>query len=128
MSGLQFGLLSFVFVAIALVLWFRWMNEVTLAGRRSLLFALCGVGAGLGGVALVHEPGWVGGALAIGGMTAGILWIGLGLLGKQSKQLPNLTIGQTFPAIAAPDHTGALFEVASLRGQPVLIKLFRGHW
>ena len=128
MIRLPFGLLSFLFVAIALVLWFRWMNEVTLAGRRSLLFALCGVGAGLGGVALVHEPGWVGGTLALVGMTGGLLWIVLGLLGGQSTQLPNLALGQSLPAIAAPDHTGALFEIESLRGQPVLIKLFRGHW
>ena len=61
-------------------------------------------------------------------MVGGVLWIGLGLLAGQSKQRSNLALDQPLPAIVARDHTGATFEIESLRGHPVLIKLFRGHW
>ncbi len=128
MSGFSFGLISFGLVAAAIGLWFRFMNGVVLEGRRSILFAMCAVGVVAGGFALVREPGWIGGALAIVGTAGGLLWIGLGLLAGQSEQRPNLAVGQPLPAITAPDHTGAPFEVESLRGHPVLIKLFRGHW
>jgi len=46
----------------------------------------------------------------------------------QSKQIPNVIVGAPLPAFAAPDHEGERFEIESLRGHPVLIKLFRGHW
>ncbi len=128
MSGFSFALLSVGLVAAAIALWFRFMNDVVLEGRRSVLFAMCIAGTVAGGAALVREPGWIGGFLAIAGMLGGLVWIGLGLLAGQSRQRPNLALGQPLPAITAPDHTGAPFEVESLRGQPVLIKLFRGHW
>lgn len=128
MSGFGFALLSLALVATAIGLWFRFMNDVVLEGRRSALFTICLAGVVAGAAALVREPGWIGGVLAIAGMLIGLFWIGLGLLAGQSKQRPNLAVGQPLPAIVAPDHTGTPFAVESLRGHPVLIKLFRGHW
>jgi len=122
MSGLSLGLLSLGLVATAIGAWFRFMSDVAIEGRRSVLFSMCAV------VALAREPGWIGGLLAVGGVAGGIAWIALGLLARQSKQRPNLMIGEALPAIVAPDHTGSPFAVESLRGHPVLIKLFRGHW
>jgi hypothetical protein len=128
MSGLSLGLLSLGLVATAIGAWFRFMNDVAIEGRRSVLLSLCAVGVVIGGVALAREPGWIGGLLAVSGIVGGLAWIALGLLAAQSKQRPNLMIGEVLPSISAPDHTGSPFAVESLRGHPVLIKLFRGHW
>jgi hypothetical protein len=128
MSGIQLAVLASSLVSVALLLWFRFMNDVALAGRRAILFATIALGIGLGAVALAREPGWIGGTLAILCIALGLLWLLLGALGRQSRQVPHLAVGQLLPAISAPDHSGAIFDLESLRGHPILIKLFRGHW
>lgn len=128
MTGFGFGLLSLALDAAALLLWIRRMNAVGLEGRRALPYALFGAGIASGAFSLAREPGWIGGALAVLGIVLGLVWIGLGLLRNQSRQAPNLALGEPIPAIVAPDHSGTPFAVESLRGHPVLIKLFRGHW
>jgi peroxiredoxin len=39
-----------------------------------------------------------------------------------------VAVGQEAPDFAASDSGGATFRLASLRGAPVLLKFFRGHW
>lgn len=128
MSGGILGAIAFSLAAGALALWIQRMQRVALANGRALPFALCAAAVALGAVALGREPGWLGGALAIAGLAIGLVWIGLGLLARQSRQIPNVAVGRALPAIVALDEHGDLFDVASLRGHPVLIKLFRGHW
>jgi hypothetical protein len=128
MSGFSLGILSFGLFATAVALWVRLMNDVALEGRRRFLFALCVAGIGIGVVALMSDPGWVAGAMASIAVAGGGVWVGLGLLAGQSKQTPNLVLGEPLPAFSAPDHEEQLFEIESLRGHPVLIKVFRGHW
>jgi hypothetical protein len=126
--GPGLGLLSFACLAVALGLWVGRMNRVALEGHRALPFALCAAAAATGIAAFVVGPGWLGGLLAALGLAGGLAWIGLGLLAGQSRQTPRVVVGEPLPAIVAPDPTGASFDVARLRGHPVLIKLFRGHW
>ena len=126
--GVVLGLLSLAIVAISIGVWLRRSNAVALEGRRAGPFASCGLGVALGMIALFGEPGWIGGIPAVLGIALGSTWIGLGVLASQSRQNPNLALGEPLPAIVAPDHSGTPFDVDSLRGHPVLIKLFRGHW
>jgi len=128
MNGLILGVLSLCLLAVTIVLWIRLINGVALEGRRGFLYALCIAGIASGAVAFTRDPGWVGGAMAAVAITGGLIWIMLGLLAGQSKGTPNLIIGEPLPTFSAPDHENALFEIESLRGHPVLIKLFRGHW
>jgi hypothetical protein len=120
--------MSLSLFAVAVLLWIRLMTNVALEGRRAFLFALCVAGIGLGAVALARDPGWVGGTMASIAIIGGIIWVTLGLLAGQSKQKPNLVLGEPLPVFSAPDHDNQSFEIESLRGHPVLIKLFRGHW
>ncbi|MBL4687772.1 MAG: hypothetical protein JKY37_24490 [Nannocystaceae bacterium] len=39
-----------------------------------------------------------------------------------------IKLGDTLPAFATPDSEGHVFETATLAGQRVLIKFFRGRW
>lgn len=128
MGGLILGLLSLALVATAIVLWMRRLNEVALEGRRGFLFSMCMLGVGVGVAALVREPGWIGGAMALVGIVAGAVWLVLGVFAGQSKQIPNVIVGAPLPTFSAPDHEAKRFEIEGLRGHPVLIKLFRGHW
>ena len=128
MNGFILGVLSLCLLAVAIVLWIRLINGVALEGRRGFLYAICVVGIGLGAAALTRNPGWIGGAMATIAIAGGLVWITLGLLAGQSKGEPNLILGEPLPAFSALDHENTLFEIESLRGHPVLIKLFRGHW
>lgn len=128
MIGPILGPLAALLAGAALALWFRRMNQVSLEGRRSLPFALCAAAVVVAIFAFLRSPGWIGGSLAAIGFVIGAAWIALGLLARQSRQTPAVVVGEPLPEIVAPDETGAPFDVASLRGHPVLIKLFRGHW
>jgi len=128
LSGISLGILSLSLFAVAIVFWVRFMTNVALEGRRAFLYVLCVAGIGVGAGAFTREPGWVGGTMATLAIVGGIIWVTLGLLAGQSKQKPNLVLGEPLPAFSAPDHENQLFEIESLRGHPVLIKLFRGHW
>ena len=128
MSGISLGILSLSLFAVAIVLWVRFMTTVALEGRRAFLYVLCVAGIGVGAAAFMREPGWVGGTMAAIAIAGGIVWVILGLLAGQSKQKPNLVLGEPLPIFSAPDHENQRFEIESLRGHPVLIKIFRGHW
>ena len=128
MNGLILGVLSLCLLAVAIVLWIRLINGVALEGRRGFLYVLCIAGIASGAAAFTSDPGWVGGTMATIAITGGLAWITLGLLAGQSKGESNLVLGAPIPAFNAPDPENARFEIESLRGHPVLIKLFRGHW
>jgi hypothetical protein len=128
MTGALLGTFAALLAGTALVLWFQRMHQVALAGRRTLPFALCAAAIVVAVLAFLRAPGWIGGLLAAIGLAIGAAWIALGLLARQSGQRPAVAVGMPLPELVAPDETGASFDIASLRGHPVLIKLFRGHW
>ena len=128
MSGISLGILSLSLFAVAIVLWVRFMTTVALEGRRAFLYVLYVAGIAVGTATLMRDPGWVAGTMATIAIAGGIVWVILGLLAGQSKQRPNLALGEPIPFFSAPDHENQTFEIESLRGHPVLIKLFRGHW
>ena len=128
MSGISLGILSLSLFAVAIALWVRFMTTVALEGRRAFLYVLYVAGIAVGAATLMRDPGWVGGTMATIAIAGGIVWVILGLLAGQSKQRPNLVLGEPIPVFSAPDHENQTFEIESLRGHPVLIKLFRGHW
>jgi hypothetical protein len=127
-SGLALASAAVALVATALARWFHLLNTVGLAGRRAPLFAAIGAGIALGIAALTREPGWIGGGLAAVAIAVGLVWIALGLVAPQSRQQPTIRVGGPLPDFEAPDHEGRIFRLSSLRGQPILLKFFRGHW
>ena len=128
MTGLILALLAVACLAGALGLWFHWIRRVALAGRRIYAFALIGVGMGLAVAALAVGPGLAGGILAGLTLVLGALWFGLAAISKQSRQAPAVAVGDAVPDFTAPDEHGEPVRLADLRGQPLLLKFFRGHW
>lgn len=112
-----------------LVLWVHAMNQLSMGARLRLLDAIAVAATVMGVAAFFSEPGIVGGILAGISVLIGGVYLGLGFfLSAQSKQTPAVTVGSSLPVFSAPDENGNLFDIASLSGNPIFLKFFRGHW
>jgi len=127
-SGILLAFLSVALVAGALVLWMRMLRDVALEGRRWIAFSLIGAAVILGVASLSQSPGALGGSLAGASIVIGGGFLLLAVLAPQSKQAPAIAVGGPIPDFTAPDENGRPFELSSLRGHPILLKFFRGHW
>lgn len=128
MTGLLFAALAAALTAATVVLWLRLIQRVELGERRWLVNALLAGGIVLGLAAFVQGVGLAGGLLAGSSVLLGSVYFGLLSLAGQSRQAPAFSVGSPLPGFTAPDENGKLFSLSSLRGRPVLLKFFRGHW
>ncbi|HLH21390.1 MAG TPA: hypothetical protein VK066_02635 [Chloroflexota bacterium] len=90
--------------------------------------ALMAIGIGLAGLALVSRPGLVGGVLAVVAMLLAGLFLAVTLTSRTPRKAAAVAVGQPAPDFTAVDADGRAFRLAALRGAPVLLKFFRGHW
>lgn len=85
-------------------------------------------GIALGGIALDLDPGLPTGVLF--GLSAALGGFILFLLTQ--RHVPDgelvVDVGDPLPALVATDHTGAPFDLASLKQRRVMLKFFRGSW
>ena len=128
MTGLLLALGAASAMTGALALWFRWIQQLALEGRRRIAYAILACALALAVASFAVGVGLAGGLLAGATLVVGALWIALGALAGQSRQAPAVTVGAPAPDFTAPDHEGQPFRLSSLRGRPVLLKFFRGHW
>jgi ribose/xylose/arabinose/galactoside ABC-type transport system permease subunit len=129
MNGFLLACLAAAATGALLILWARAMRQLEMGKRLWLLSWIAVAAAVLGGVALARDPGVVGGLLAGVSVLAGVTFLALGFfLSTQSKQDLAVTLDGAIPTFTAPDENGEPFDIASLRGSPVLLKFFRGHW
>lgn len=112
----------------SIALWLRWLRRVDLEGRRPLAYGLIAVGAVCAAAVLATGPGLAAGLLAGAALLLAAAWAVLGALAHQSRQAPAVAVGEPLPDFVAPDSRDEPFRIADLRGHPVLLKLFRGHW
>jgi len=128
MSGTILGILAFVFVLTAGVVWMRSIGEVRTGERRPLVLAVVGAGVGMGLLAFAREPGLTGKVGAGLGVAVGSFFLLFQVLGQQSRRTPAVEVGGPILDFTAPDADGKPFQLASLAGRPYLLKFFRGHW
>jgi hypothetical protein len=82
----------------------------------------------LAGGAAFMDPGvivYVSGGIAI--LLAGLFLL-LTLTSGLPDQPPAVAVGETAPDFRALDAEGNEFHLSQLRGAPVLLKFYRGHW
>lgn len=95
--------------------------------NRTLFVGVWLAAAALGIAALV-KAGWIGRIAAVPAIAVGLFLPYTVSISEQILPPNAIRVGDTIPAFRAPDDRGAVFDSARLRGKPVLIKFFRGHW
>ena len=118
-------------LAVFLVSFRRWiaaLKRVEIPDNRSGFVAAWATAEGLGGLALVNEPGWIGGVPAGLGAFGSCFVLFTVAIGQQRLGEGAIRVGDSLPPFTAMDEHGQLFDSESLVGHPVLIKFFRAHW
>jgi len=125
------GVLGLVALGIGVAttaLWFRAALALRLPRNRSPFVVGWLAGAALGLASLFGDPGWVGGSAAVLAIAGGCFLSFTVAISRQRVGEDAIDVGDSLPDFSAPDEHGVVFQAASLAGQPVLIKFFRGHW
>jgi hypothetical protein len=104
------------------------IGQVAIARRRPIVNALLAGGMALSIAAYVQGVGVLAGILAALPLLVGTAFFVLLALAGQSKQAPAVAVGGPLIDFTAADENGEPFDLSSLRGRPVLLKFFRGHW
>ncbi len=128
MSSTIWAYVAFGTVSMLIAAWMGLIQRVQVGQGLVLLRATAVAALVLSLVALSGAPGTLGSVLASIALIVSGLFLGLGSLAGQSKQTPAFAVGSPLPDFEAPDHNGETFRSVSLRGKPMLIKFFRGHW
>jgi hypothetical protein len=128
MSGYALAWVSLAILVGFVATWFTMMRRVQVERVRWLLRPVAGVVITLAVFAFVREPGMFGGILAGVSLAIASAFLILSSMAAQSAQSPALAVGDPILEFSATDENGEIFDSASLRGRPVLLKFFRGHW
>ena len=128
MDDVILGWMSIAVMAASVRLWIRAFKSVEIPENRSGFIAAWVIGAALGAVALMGEPGLLGGVPAAIGAGASAFFLLTVAIGKQKVAAGVIQVGAAIPRFSAIDEHGQTFNSESLAGHPVLIKFFRGHW
>ncbi len=127
MNGTAMALVALAMVAGGLIWWFGRVGRVRIPKNRAPFVLWMLAGGALGGVALTEGGGWQTTAPAVVAI-AGALFVLATVSISRQKVDGAVGVGDTIPAFQALDENGEVFDSASLAGQPVLLKFFRGHW
>jgi hypothetical protein len=126
--GTNLGLLGFLVAAVTVVLWFRQIGQVDIPENRTVFVVFFLTAAALGVGAFVARTRWFGGVPAVLAIIIGAFFPFSVAISRQEVAAKAIRVGDTIPAFTAVDDRGELFDSEGLRGHPVLIKFFRGHW
>lgn len=127
MTGFSAALIALGMMVGGLVWWFRRVGRVQIPKDRTFFVLWALVAGSLAVFALVEGGGWqsiVPASLAL----ACALFVLMTVAISRQKAEGAISVGDSMPSFQALDENGETFDGASLQGQAVLIKFFRGHW
>jgi len=119
------GLIALVIVLVTTTHWFLRAFRVDIPDNSTPYAIAWGVGGALGLLSLVFGGG---GGAAAWAMGLGFLFLYFVRTAVQRVGDEMISVGDTLPAFTATDDKGEVFDSAELKGTPVLLKFFRGHW
>ncbi len=125
------GILALLALAVVLAngaVYWRKIRAVRVPLRPVVEQALMLLGMGLAGLALASQPGLFGGLAAGSALLLAGLFLFATLTSGTPRQAAAVAVGQPAPDFTATDADGQPFRLSALRGAPVLLKFFRGHW
>jgi hypothetical protein len=126
--GTLLALAALLVVAGTLAWYYPKIQNVTAPLRPWREQTLMGLALLLAGGATFLHPGVFGyltGGLAV--LLAGLFLL-LTFTSGLPDQPPPFAVGDVAPDFSAYDAEGRAFRLSQLRGSPVLLKFFRGHW
>lgn len=127
-SGALLGWTAFALLAAAGTPWLRGLYQVRVPRDARPYLVACGVAVVLGVAALASSPGWIAGTLAVLAIFGGTAFPLLFASSGQRSGTIRVAVGEPALDFDARDDQGEPFALSRLRGRPVLIKFFRGHW
>jgi peroxiredoxin len=128
MTGSILGVLAFAVSAVTGVRWLRAMQQVRIPADMRGYVVANAAAALLGTAALLLGAGVLAAVGAGLALAAGLAFLALYAGSGQAAQPPAVAVGGPVLDFSAPDDAGRPFDLARLRGRPVLLKFFRGHW
>lgn len=108
--------------------WLRGMQTVRLPKRATFHVGGIVTAMVLAIGALLSAPGLLAGLAAGLVVFLGATFLTLLASSGQMQGTARFAVGGELPDFVATDDEGRPFALASLRGQPFLLKFFRGHW
>jgi hypothetical protein len=126
--GTVLAVAALLIVAGTLAWYYPKIKNVTAPLRPWREQALMGLALLLTGGAAWLQPGVIGyfsGGIAV--LLAGLFLL-LTFTSGLPDQPPAVAVGDWAPDFCALDAAGKEFRLSQLRGAPVLLKFFRGHW
>jgi cytochrome oxidase Cu insertion factor (SCO1/SenC/PrrC family) len=120
-------------VALALMVggwatWWRRIQRVDVPLRPWAHYAVMAASLLLALAALSAGTGLAAGAAALMALLGSGMFLGLHLISRMPDRPTTVRVGDAAPDFTALDAEGAPFRLSELRGRPVLLKFFRGHW
>jgi len=128
MTGLWLALAGLAMLLATGTRWMQLTRQVRLPADVRPYLAVSLAVAGLGVAAMVAGPGLVGGIVATVDVLGGLALPALYTFSGQSRTPAAVVVGGPIIDFTATDDEDRPFDLAALRGAPVLIKFFRGHW
>jgi hypothetical protein len=122
------GAIALLMIVASGVVWFRAALAVRLPKNRTPYLAFWLVAGVISLVSLTNSPGWLGAIPASLALVGSLFFLFTAAISRQVLAANAIAPGQTIPEFTAPDENNEWFKSASLRGEPVLLKFFRGHW
>jgi len=129
MTGSNIAFLGFAITALTIGWWVHLMFTVKIPRSRiSFLVALV-FASGLGATAKIMGTGhWLASIASGLSIFIAAFFVLTVIIGDQKGGTGKFVLGQAAPAIVGRDENNEIFDMATLSGQPILLKFFRGHW
>lgn len=128
MDGAVLGMAGGALILGAGARWWQRMQAVRLPANAAPYVVVSAIAVALGVAAILAGPGLVGGVGAGLALLGGLAFLGLFAASGQRRTPPAVAVGAPVLELVATDDGGRPFALADLRGRPVLLKFFRGHW
>ena len=127
-TGNRLGLAALVIALGCTMTWFRAAEAVAIPENRIVFIGVWLLAVALAIAAFVMKASWVGRIAALPAIVLGLFLPFTVSISEQILPEDAIRVGDVMPAFSAPDDRDDVFDSARLRGNPVLIKFFRGHW
>lgn len=112
----------------AWAVYWRQIQRVRVPLRPIIHQSVMVVGIALAILAFLQGSSLFGRGVAVVSIIAGIAFLLGTLYSRTPKRRPAVAVIQMAPDFTAKDADGNDFTLSSLRGNPVLLKFFRGKW